>query len=82
MSLLGSFITLLFLGFREIRYTTNLLWFFLKTGVFQLMMAITAVPQSQSNLLKPVIFLLANKERIVLESEQALPKIHSCGQRP
>lgn len=45
MSLLGSFITLLFLGFREMRDTTNLLWFFLKTGVLQLMMAITVIEQ-------------------------------------
>lgn len=42
MSLLGSLITLLFLGFGEIRDASNPLWFSLEAGVFQVMMVITA----------------------------------------
>lgn len=60
MSLLRSFITLLFLGFGEIRDTSNPVWFFLKAGVFQMMMAITAVAQSRDNLAKPMKLALAS----------------------
>lgn len=63
MSLLGSLITLLFLGFGEIRDTSNPLWLSLKAGVFQ-MMVVTDMAESQSNLAKPMQLALASMEEV------------------
>lgn len=60
MSLLGSLITLLFLGFGDIRDTSNPLWLSLKAGVFQMPMVIIAVGSSQSNLAKAMKLALAS----------------------
>lgn len=60
MSLLGSLITLLFLGFGEIRDTSNPLSLSLEAGVFQTTMVVADVAESQSKLTKPTRLALAS----------------------